>query len=684
MSRRNLIISALIFLFGLIVFWSSAYPSIIWWETGDYATAALGPGITGPPGSIFLTLAGWIISKLPADDPAKLFNLFSGFIGALAVALLYILYTKIEAVGKIAAESTASAAKNAVLLLAGGIIICGTTLWEYSVMFAPYILTGLFTVFILMAVLKWWEKADESSSWKYVLLIALLTGADFSVHRTNMILVPGIIAMMLVRKASVFSDYRSYLAAAAGLLAGLLPQLLYIPIARSDPSMNMGDPQTLSGLWYYFSLKQYGGNFLLDIFQRKGPLFSYQIPYYFKGLADNYFYFDRNTVISGVLPGLLGLIGIWSLFKKNRKLGTAMILLFLITIFFSIIYFNLPANYFRTIYRHYLPSFLVFSLFIFEGSAFVLGKLSSQGGLISKLSTAAFLMFLAASLLVQFGKGYSTNSGARNYFTAEHASNLLSSADSGAIIFSYGDNDHFPMIYMQDGKNMRKDIVILNLSLLNADWYLKQIERHYPGFPLRMKGYDIGQIDFPGWKKQTETVSLSSEVKKRYRFAGDSVVLELPAIRGDGNLLQDLALFDIITANRWERPVYFIKGGVETEIQNWLKPHLRDEGLLYSLVPDTAAGTDFEKLAANLGKYDLGGYNSAAVRIDNLSAERGNRYYEIFASASEFMLAQDRNAEAVKILTKMKEALPVERLHPDENILSLIDSLEKKVGLSGK
>ena len=109
----------------------------------------------------------------------------------------------------------------------------GSTLWEYAVQFTPYILSALFTGLILWVMLRWWEEADDPDAWRRLALLGLLFGLDFSVHRSNALLMPGALAWILVRRPRTLLAPRNLLAGGAGLVAGLAVQLLIIPIANS-------------------------------------------------------------------------------------------------------------------------------------------------------------------------------------------------------------------------------------------------------------------------------------------------------------------------------------------------------------------------------------------------------------------------------------------------------------------
>ena len=79
MKNFNRITLIVIFVLGIILYWITAYPSITWWDSSEYSTAAACFGLSGAPGSIILTFFGWLLSKLPSEHPAFLFNMFAGW-----------------------------------------------------------------------------------------------------------------------------------------------------------------------------------------------------------------------------------------------------------------------------------------------------------------------------------------------------------------------------------------------------------------------------------------------------------------------------------------------------------------------------------------------------------------------------------------------------------------------------
>src|SRR3954468_2880 len=81
----------------LVVYWLTAFPSIDWWDSAEYSTAAATMGVTGAPGSLILTLLGWPIANLlPGDSPAHRLNLFAGVLAAATALLIYMVVLEVS------------------------------------------------------------------------------------------------------------------------------------------------------------------------------------------------------------------------------------------------------------------------------------------------------------------------------------------------------------------------------------------------------------------------------------------------------------------------------------------------------------------------------------------------------------------------------------------------------------
>ncbi len=673
---KNNLIAIVIFVLSLVIYWTTSYPSITWWDSSEYSDAAICLGLTVAPGSIILTLFGWVLSKFASHNPAFLFNLFAGLVASLTVSCVFWSFKTIRDITSKEKQKGFTLVENLSLIITSGIIICSATLWEYATMFTPYILTALFTVLILLAVLRWWINANNSDSWKGIFIVTLLLGIDFSVHRTNAVLLPGILAIMLIRNPKTFLNYKSYLSAISGIILGLSVQLLYIPMSLNDPLLNMGETNNLSRWWEFISLQQYGGGFLMDIFIRKGPLWTYQIPYYFKGFANNFFYFNHSTIILGFVPTLLGLAGIAYLFKTDRQFAIAFVTFFILTIAASIIQFNLPEDYFRPIYRHYLPTYVIFSIFILLGTCYIVRKNHRA----KWISISIVLLLLLGASLIQYSTNFEYCNGSKRTFTIDHASNIINSIDKNGIVFNNGDNQYFPELYLQIGEKQRLDISHCNLSLLNLGWYIRQNQRHDKNFPFTGKGIDINNFNYKNWVTQFASISISDSTKLKYGSRMDTLHLSLRALRIHNLIfLQDAVLFDILKNNKWKRPIYLVKQGFDDVLYNWLKPYLRDEGLVLEFVPDSSLGFDATKVESNLGKFNLSGYNDYSVTLDDVSKNVGQQYYEMYLKVAGYKAETGNWKGALSYIKQMKEFLPFDRLQPEKQVIERTEQLDELI-----
>jgi hypothetical protein len=678
-KKINIFMPYIILMLGITAFWLTAYPTITWWDTSEYASAAVCFGITGAPGSIIMTVFGWLSIKIIPLNPAHVLNLLAGLIGSLTIFSSFLLFRKLNRLHSIN-NPDLSIIENIGLILTSLIIIFSYSLWDYSTMFTPYILTALFTNLILLAVFNWWKNVESKNSWKNIFLITLILGIDFSVHRTNAVLIPGIIIIMLIRNYKFIYSLKSYIAAFSGIIVGLAIQLLYIPMSLRDPMMNLGETNNLQRWWDFISLKQYGGGFLLDVIVRKGPFWTYQIPYYFERFADQFFYFNHSTIIFGFVPTILGILGILYFFKLNKKLGWALLSFFIITIAVSIVYFNLPEHYFRTIYRHYLPTFIIFSVFIFSGVIYLFQAFSQLNGKQKLIFTSILFVALILTFYAQLNRNIAIRNNSKNWIAYNHAKNILNSVDKDGILINNWDNNIWPELYIQIGENYRSDITQCNSSLSNLDWYIKQLQRHDKKFPFIGKGVDITKYDYPKWKTIGCEIELDSIVQEKYNTAKNRLYFSLPPIRNDSSVwLQDIVLFDIIKNNRWNRPIYFIKQGFGDELEEWLKPYLIDEGLVYKLSPDSLVKTNINAIENNIIAYNLSGYNNNSIYLDDVSIGAGNLYYVPFLKLINDKIQKNDIEASKKYYNQMIDKLPINRLNPNKDIMEEIDKIKEKI-----
>ncbi len=648
---------------ALAVFWRTVYPTITWWVSGNYSLAAATLGLTNAPGSLLLTLLGWPLTRIPSGlTPAYVLNLFAGLLAAITAGLVYVVALRVLSNTGDSRGPNSGAAPGAAL---GALTFAfSANLWEHAIKFTPYVLTALFTGLILLTMLRWWEDADKPNAWRWLALLTLLFGLDFSVHRTNALLIPGAFAWILVRHPRTALLPRAWLAAVGGMALGLAVHLLVMPIAATTQSpINMFEPSSWSRFWSYVSLEQSGGGFLVDLWPRKSGVWSVQIGDFLRVLGDNFFRRGPSVSILGWLPALAAMLGLVMLWRRNRRLGLAFTLVLLLHAAMTVLYFNIAANYFRPFDRHYLPVFVTLGVLVACGLSVLTQQLghvaTSRRRVTVALGATAVVLTPAAQL---FGNWTSHNASER-YFTRDYAANALGSLPPNAIYFTVGDNDTFPVLYLQSVEGVRPDVRIVNLSMANAAWYVDQLARDAM-FPVTRSA--DGRRLTPVASDTIVVVPIRSTAQ-RLGLPADSSIPASVTVRprpmfGSQPTPADTVLLDIVRTNAWRDPITFAITGGDAAMA-WLKPYGRLEGLHWRVVPLSNLGPDRDTLRANLlERYEYRGFADPSITMDDTTRIIGFQYvtaFNVLLDADKAYGATERCREAA---TSVLALLPPERL----------------------
>jgi hypothetical protein len=335
-----------------------------------------------------------------------------------------------------------------------------------------------------------------------------------------------------------------------------------------------------------------------------------------------------------MLPLILGLIGMVFHFFSNKKDATIVAMLFFFTGIAIILYLNQPPIEPRERDYTYTGSFYAFAIWIGLG---VLGLMDLLKNII-KNNTARSAFATVICLIVpgiMAAEGWDDHDRSRRYHSVDSAKNLLESCAPNAVLFTGGDNDTFPLWYVQEVEGFRTDVRVCNLSLLNTDWYIEQMKRRaYLSQPLPIsldfnhfiqgtndylyvmespKFLNLGAFfqaikqDDPEIKREVEGGAFITVLpsKKLYVPVDKERVKALhivPAkmenyitddlswtISANAIEKKDLIILDMISTGKWERPIYF-----STTLQNSyflnLKEYMQLEGLAYRLLPAKMPG----------------------------------------------------------------------------------------------
>ena len=653
---------------SLVFYWMTAYRSLAWWNQ-DYPLSAVTLGIPAPPGSLLLTLLGWVAVHFPFGA-SRIFtlNVFSGVMAAATVSILVAvavsMYRNSEMrMGGVLLVGTGNAV--AIGAAVGALTLAfSITMWTYAVRFTPYVLTAVFTSLILLAMMKWWRRADTRTAALWMMIVALLFGLDFSVHRTNLLMLPGLFFVVLLRRPRTLISAKHWGLGLAGFGAGLSAQLLMIPMAAAKPLLNIGNPSSWQSFYDYVSLKQMGGGFLINLYPRKAPLIMYQLHDYLKAFADNFLSIHGWAGVLGVLPFLLGLFGFIILWRRSWKLGAALTILFLLTSLGAVAYFNIPENFFRSFDRHYLPSFVIFSGFIAYGAAAIVSAAAYEGAGVQPI-IAGLIVLLAPGYLAYHN--YAGADRSREYFAYDYATNILATLPENSIVVTSGDNDTFTLLYLQGAENMRRDVTVVNSSLLNTVWFTEELMETTTLPLFSLKPEELWQLKVKPWKDTVLTFAAPTDLSGYALPDGyqptDSVAIEVqPTIQGKFLMVSDQLMIDLIRTNNWTRPIYF------TYPYSWLQPHLRPEGMAYRLLPVDSAAVNRDILRQNLlDKYVYRGYDDPSLAMEFATRNNGMTLVMAFAAlAMEDMRVGD-SAMCSETMDYAFRVIPPDRIQlPDQ------------------
>jgi hypothetical protein len=330
-----------------------------------------------------------------------------------------------------------------------------------------------------------------------------------------------------------------------------------------------------------------------------------------------------------MLPLFLGLIGLFFQAKYDPKSFCVTLLLFLMLGAVLVLYLNSPPVEPRERDYIYVGSFYAFSIWIGMGVmaiAHALGKMNKNLAIAGLLAT--LIAFPVPTLLAH--QNWDDHNRSGRYFSVDSARNFLASCEPNAILFTGGDNDTFPLWYVQEVEGFRTDVRVIVLSYFDTDWYVEQMTRPVNDSPaleftLDKKNYTKGTNDVLYVTERLEAISLREYLKllknesdllklssslsgsinavpsrnlildidqERVLNLGiipeDMEDLVIPQInlRPNGNYLTkgSLMLMDLIATNEWERPIYFNNTSLAT-IGFDLRDHVVMEGLTYRLLP---------------------------------------------------------------------------------------------------
>ena len=429
--------------------------------------------------------------------------------------------------------------------------------------------------------------------------------------------------------------------------------------ASKNPNINEGNPDNWTRYKLYMSRDQYGQeNMYIGAFTRLAS-FKYQFGYmYLRYLIqqfpkwgptvtvpftnnkspdyqDQEVLIKKEVFISVLLLSLL-LYGVYTHGREDWRRFLALVIFFFVSSIGLILYLNMKNPQVRERAYFFLGSFYIIMYWIglgVYGVIFDIREWLKEKNQHKLVPAATLMLFVVFGTLVPASvfsnhidphyNNYQAHNRSGDWAPWDYGYNILASCEKDAILFTNGDNDTFPLWYLQEVDNYRKDIRIINLSLINTDWYIMQMKYGHSGVPLeKLKDMEKNSLnlDKPGgefgylkYGPKTIPIEFSDDfiADKLCGKDDDDLAFRIWPVEGqevsaagitwklnafhnfglqDGSRIgmiriQDVMVYKIIDWVNWTRPMYFAVT-VAKDNKIGLDQHLSMEGMVSRIVTE--------------------------------------------------------------------------------------------------
>ncbi len=318
--------------------------------------------------------------------------------------------------------------------------------------------------------------------------------------------------------------------------------------ARLNPAINESDPDTWGEVLDVMRRKQYEP---MSFFPRRTP-FVNQFRILWGYYRIQFPVFPRELWFASVPPFLLAVWGAVAHFKRDRRTAVMMLVAFVVASVGLLFYLNISDHEVRSREYFWVPSYVGLAIWMGIGSGAITRWARKMGVTYRNVIVGALVAFALMPLVMQ----YNVMDRSENKVAYYYGWNMINFLEDDALLITNGDNDTFPLWYLQQVEGVRPDVDIVNLSLIQINWYIEQLKDR--DVPMSFT-YDEIERMTPYWTRDPE----SGELK-------------LVSLR-------DITLHDIIRENNWKRPIYF---AVTVDDFQGYYDNLELEGMVFKLLPD--------------------------------------------------------------------------------------------------
>lgn len=420
--------------------------------------------------------------------------------------------------------------------------------------------------------------------------------------------------------------------------------------------------------------------------------------------ANNKYYF---------LPLILGLAGLMFHYYRRKHDFWVVTSLFVLTGVAIVVYLNQTPYQPRERDYAYAGSFYAFSIWIGLGLLAVyelVKKLKDHPS--TAIATTALCTLLVPGIMAS--ENWDDHDRSGSYIPTDFGYNMLIGCKQNSVLFTYGDNDTFPLWYNQEVEGVRTDVRVANMSYLRGDWYVDQMKRKtYDSDPLPLRmthnQYFSGKRDIvlvydrikePINVNQAVNFMLSDEPaaelpspfdrnekinyfpsSKLYLPIDKNLVIKSQTVSADKqHLIVDTmkwslnkrmimkdgqVLMDLLATNNWGRHLYF-GTTVSTETYHGIEGYFQLEGLMYQIAPIASkkqwglGNVNTSEMYDNImNKYRFRSISNPSVYLDENKLRIISNYRNLFARLANALVDEGKKDSALTVLDRSMEVLPV-------------------------
>lgn len=508
-----------------------------------------------------------------------------------------------------------------------------------------------------------------------VLVLALLTG------------------LLLLRPAWRHPAF--WLCAVGTIVLGYSTYVMLYIRSGLNPFVDMNNPETLENFKAFLTRQQYGVH---SIFPRRGDFWAFQLnihikyflqqfPFYDQGLVGRFFSdtlpsftgrfpigemlsgtfrravatMDDNleTIAYSVVPIFLGIGGAVSHLRRDWKRFASVFAMFLLMGLGLVIYLNMPDPEPREREYIFVGAYTFFGLWIGGGAAALISAVARGHAALPAAALAAVVCLLVPIGLLQ--NNYFERDRSGDFIAHDYASNILSSCEPDAILFTNGDNDTYPLWFLQYVEGFRRDVRVVNLSLLKTPWYVKQLRDLEPRLPIPLTDERIeSEVVARRWEYESDIQLAEGAVVVK---AEDIPLTQIPMAGRRIPILEShtFMIWYLLSKYDWQRPIYFAVTVPERNMGG-LRSYLSMEGMVYRLVRQHAPGQFDAGLTSRhlLENYRYSGISDSTIYKDPVAQRLISNYLVIFEGLVRAMHLQNRPSEALRIIKVAESTIPPE------------------------